>query len=156
MAAEPPVRLVDGTFTYKKDGKDKTFVFHANYIKYNDTILLEIQGYSKTVFDVAKDLLLTHGNNPGREGTYMTIKLSRMEYNIFITTVLNKGIQLSVLDRTGKYKLFPGTWTGKIKDEIKDPFTNNEGSNNNSSGGRRRTRRRKHKRRSTRRRHHRR
>jgi hypothetical protein len=156
MAAEPPVRLVDGTFTYKKDGKDKTFVFHANYIKRDDTIQLQIQGYSPTVVGLAEDLLLTYEGRPGI-GTYMVIELSRMEYTRFIDDVLNKGIQLTVKND----KKFPGTWMGKIKDEIKDPFTNNEGTNNegtnnNSSGGRRRTRRRKHKRRSTRRRHHRR
>lgn len=87
---------------------------------------------------------------PGIGDVYMIIELSRMEYTRFIDDVLNKGIQLTVKDDK-----FPGTWMGKIKGEIKDPFTNSEG-NNNSSGGRRRTRRRKHKRRSTRRHHHRR
>ena len=159
---EPPIKLVTGTFTYRKGEEDKTLDFYANYIKCTDTILLGIQGFSKTVFDVAKDLLLTYGNNPGREGTYMAIKLSRMEYNNFITNVLNRGIQLSVKDRTETYTPFPGTWSGTIEAELppKSKSASSPKSNSASScsiaGGRRRTRCRKHKRRSTRRRHHRR
>ena len=150
MEAEPPIRLVDGTFTYKKDEKDKTLDFYANYIKCTDSIQLVIQGNSPTILNAAKHLLLTYGPEIG-----MVIELSRMEYNNFITTVLDKGIQLSVQDRIDKmYKPFPGTWSGKIINEL--PPKPNSPSSCSIAGGRRRTRRRKHKRRSTRRRHHRR
>lgn len=155
MAAEPPIRLVNGTFTYKKGEEDKTLDFYANYIKWNNTIQLVIQSFSPTVFKVAKDLLLDYLDRTGL-GTYMVIELSRMEYTNFIVTVLNKeGIQLSVKDKTdNKYKPFPGTWSGEIIHEL--PPIPNSPSSCSISGGRRRTRRRKHKRRSTRRRHHRR
>jgi len=146
--AEPPVRLVDGTFTYKKGEEDKTLEFYANYIKCTDSIQLVIQGYSPTILSAAKHLLVTYGHEMG-----MVIALSRMGYTRFIDDVLNKGIQLSVQDRIDKmYKPFPGTWSGEIINELPP----NSPSSCSIAGGRRRTRRRKHKRRSTRRRHHRR
>ena len=156
--AEPPVRLVDGTFTYEKDGKDKTFGFHANYIQDDDTILLEIQGCSPTVVGLAKDLLLAHVNKPFLGVCYMAIKLSRKEYINFIKEVLNKETQLSVKDKTGTYKPFPGKWSSEkgIKELPNSTSSSKPNSTCTIAGGRRRTRRRKHKRRSTRRRHHRR
>ena len=139
--AEPPVRLIDGTFTYKKGEEVKTLDFYANYLMCTDSIQLVIQGNSPTILSAAKHLLVTYGREMG-----MVIELSRMEYTKFITNVLDKGIQLSVQNEP-----FPGTWSGEIINELPP-----KPSSCSIAGGRRRTRRRKHKRRSTRRRHHRR
>ena len=148
---EPTIRLVDGTFTYKKGEEVKTLDFYASYQKCSGNILLVIQGYSPTITNAAGPLLLTYGREMG-----MVIALSRMEYTNFITNVLDKGIQLSVQNRIDKmYETFPGTWSGKIINEL-PPKPNSPSSSCSIAGGRRRTRRRKHKRRSTRRRHHRR
>lgn len=144
--AEPPIRLVDGTFTYKKGEEVKTLDFYANYQKCSGNILLSIQGNSPTITNAAGHLLLTYGREMG-----MVIELSRMEYTKFITNVLDKGIQLSVQNRIDKkYEPFPGTWSGEIINEL--PPESNSASSCAIAGGRRRTRRRKHKRRSTRRR----
>ena len=151
--AESPVQLVKGIFTYKKGEEVKTFEFYANYKKCTDTIQLVIQGYSLTVISAAKDLPLTSVNMPG--ASFMAIELSRMEYNYFITNVLNNETQLPVKDKTGEYKPFPGTWSSEETPKELPP-TPNSPSSCVIAGGRRRTRRRKHKRRSTRQRHHRR